>query len=70
MGYFSDQEITSKTGNHLGVLKLDINYTTLENYLNHLKLGKSGFAFIINEKHQFVYHLGKQYTHQREIWRV
>ena len=36
--------------------RLDISYETLEAYLNQLQLGQQGFAFIINENHEFVYH--------------
>ena len=38
------------------MLRLDISYETLEAYLNQLQLGQQGFAFIINENHEFVYH--------------
>lgn len=50
------QELVDEKGANLGVLRLDISYETLEAYLNQLQLGKQGFAFIINENHEFVYH--------------
>jgi len=50
------QELVDAKGANLGVLRLDISYETLEAYLNQLQLGQLGFAFIINEKHEFVYH--------------
>jgi possible sensor histidine kinase yesM len=50
------QELVDAKGANLGVLRLDISYETLESYLNQLQLGQQGFAFIINEKHEFVYH--------------
>ena len=50
------QELLDAKGADLGVLRLDISYETLEAYLNQLQLGQQGFAFIINEKHEFVYH--------------
>ena len=50
------QELVDAKGTNLGVLRLDISYETLEAYLNQLQLGQQGFAFIINEKHEFVYH--------------
>ncbi|MCY7061138.1 sensor histidine kinase [Streptococcus oralis] len=50
------QELVDAEGANLGVLRLDISYETLEAYLNQLQLGQQGFAFIINEKHEFVYH--------------
>lgn len=50
------QELVDAKGANLGVLRLDISYDTLEAYLNQLQLGQQGFAFIINENHEFVYH--------------
>ena len=50
------QELLDAKGANLGVLRLDISYETLEAYLNQLQLGQQGFAFIINENHEFVYH--------------
>ena len=35
---------------------MDIGYDSLQAYLDHLQLGKQGFSFIINQKHEFVYH--------------
>ncbi|MHB9782230.1 cache domain-containing sensor histidine kinase [Streptococcus sp. 10F2] len=50
------QEVRDKSGKNLGVLRLDLSYDTLANYLDHLKLGEDGFAFILNEQKEFVYH--------------
>lgn len=50
------QELVDAKGANLGVLRLDISYETLEAYLSQLQLGQQGFAFIINENHEFVYH--------------
>lgn len=50
------QEISNPEGENLGVLRLDIDYSTISNYLDHLDLGNDGFTFITNEKHEFVYH--------------
>lgn len=50
------QEIIGEAGQNLGVLRLDIDYGTLSHYLDKLNLGKEGFAFIINDQHEFVYH--------------
>ena len=50
------QELVDAQGVNLGVLRLDISYETLEAYLNQLQLGQQGFAFIVNENHEFVYH--------------
>ena len=50
------QEVVDQTGQNLGVVRLDIGYDSLQAYLDHLQLGKQGFGFIINQKHEFVYH--------------
>lgn len=50
------QEVTAKDGSNLGVLRLDIAYTTLATYLDALNLGQDGFSFIVNNQHEFVYH--------------
>ena len=50
------QEIVDEQGQNLGVLRLDIDYGTMADYLNQLNLGKNGFTFIINQEHEFVYH--------------
>ncbi len=50
------QELVDSQGANLGVLRLDIAYETIASYLNQLQLGREGFAFIVNEKHEFVYH--------------
>lgn len=50
------QEVVDKDGKNLGVIRLDIGYKTLEAYLDRLQLGKEGFTFIVNDKHDFVYH--------------
>ena len=50
------QELVDDQGTNLGVIRLDIAYETLASYLNQLQLGKDGFAFIVNNQHEFVYH--------------
>lgn len=50
------QEIVDGSGKNQGVLRLDIAYKSLEDYLDQLKLGKSGFTFIVDANGAFVYH--------------
>lgn len=50
------QAIKDTSGQTLGVLRLDIDYKRVSNYLDQLQLGDSGFAFIVNSQHHFVYH--------------
>ncbi|MGT2784141.1 cache domain-containing sensor histidine kinase [Streptococcus merionis] len=65
------QEVSDANGQNLGVLRLDIGYETLETYLDKLELGSTGFTFIINDQHQFVYHPeNKVYSSQVEMDRL
>lgn len=50
------QEVTDEQGNNLGVIRLDIDYHVLENYLKELSLGEEGYAFIINGNQEIIYH--------------
>lgn len=50
------QEILDVAGENRGVLRLDIAYNSLADYLDQLKLGKHGFPFIIDQQEAFVYH--------------
>lgn len=62
------QEVVDQTGQNLGVVRLDIGYDSLQAYLDHLQLGKQGFSFIINQKHEFVYHPKKAvYSSSQEM---
>ncbi|MBY5035298.1 sensor histidine kinase [Streptococcus gallolyticus] len=60
------REIVDARGKNKGVLRLDIDYHSLENYLDQLKLGKQGFAFIVNQKKEFVYHPQKTVYSSKE----
>lgn len=62
------QEVVDSQGNNLAVLRLDIAYDTLSRYLDRLQLGADGFTFIINSKHEFVYHPKKSvYSSSQEM---
>ncbi|WP_057489978.1 cache domain-containing sensor histidine kinase [Streptococcus orisasini] len=62
------QEVVDEQGRNLGVLRLDIGYATLKASLDQLNLGKSGFAFIVNKQHEFVYHPQKSvYSSSQEM---
>lgn len=50
------QEITDKQGHNLAILRIDISYKAIENYLQELKLGQQGYAFIVDSKNQAIYH--------------
>lgn len=49
-------EILDAEGANAGVLLMDIRYEVIENYLADLKLGKQGFAFILDDAGNVVYH--------------
>lgn len=55
------QEMFDKSGEHLGVVLLDIKYQVVEGYLDHLPLGELGFAFIMDDNKQVVYHPDPSY---------
>lgn len=50
------QEVQDSSGKNQGVLKIDLGYSSIGTYLKDLKLGQEGFAFIINQKGQYIYH--------------
>lgn len=55
------REIIDDAGEHLGVLLIDIDYNFIEDYLENLSLGESGYAFIINSNDGVVYHPDVEY---------
>ncbi len=50
------QEVKSDTGEHLGVIRLDVDYHELEKYVKELSLGKNGYAFVIQKDGMLIYH--------------
>ncbi|MBJ8326136.1 cache domain-containing sensor histidine kinase [Streptococcus pacificus] len=60
------QEVIDDKGQNLGVLRLDTGYETLETYLDQLKLGSSGFTFIVNDQKDFIYHPQKSVYSSKE----
>lgn len=50
------EEIVDEDGNNIGVAVIDIPYTSIENYLSELHLGENGYAFILNENQEVVFH--------------
>jgi len=55
------REIKSEQGENIGVLLIDIEYKVIEDYLENLDLGKTGFSFIVNDKSEVVYHMDPTY---------
>lgn len=50
------REITDDQGNHMGLLILDFSYAVIERFLQNLNLGNEGFAFILTDNGELVYH--------------
>lgn len=50
------REIVDENGDNLGVLLLDIGYRVIEDYLQGLDLGREGYAYILNDNYEVVYH--------------
>lgn len=50
------QEIKGWDDENLGVLLIDISYRVIESYLEQLNLGDTGYAFIVNDAMELVYH--------------
>jgi two-component system sensor histidine kinase YesM len=50
------QEIVDENENNLGVVVLDVPYTSFENFLMELQVGEDGFAFILNDLDEVVFH--------------
>jgi two-component system sensor histidine kinase YesM len=55
------REIKNKLGENIGVLLIDIRYKVIEDYLSDLDLGQTGYAFIINDNSEVVYHKDPSY---------
>lgn len=59
-------EIVEDKGENLGVLLLDIGYRAIEDYLHSMDLGKEGYAYILNDIHEVVYHPDSEYFTDNE----
>lgn len=49
-----------RTGQYLGTLFVDLNYGVIEGLCSDIRLGKSGYVFIINQAGDIVYHPRQQ----------
>lgn len=54
-------EITGDSGDNLGVLLMDMEYSVIEDHLRSLDLGKEGYVFLLNDKGEPVYHKDTSY---------
>jgi len=54
-------EITDPSGENLGVLLMDMEYSVVEDHLRSLDLGADGCVFLINDKGDLVYHKDTSY---------
>lgn len=49
-------EITDEQNNHLGVVLIDISYRFIEDYILSIDLGKQGYAYILDDEDNILYH--------------
>lgn len=68
------REIKNDQGKNIGVLLIDVQYKVIEDYLENLDLGNTGFSFILNANHEVVYHEDPAYFQneikQRELYEI
>ncbi|MCA1054935.1 sensor histidine kinase [Rossellomorea aquimaris] len=55
------REVRDESGQHLGVVLLDIQYKGIEDAFHDLMLGQNGYAFILNNSGELVYHRDPSY---------
>lgn len=49
-------EIVDENKEHLGVVLIDISYRFIEDYISSMDLGNSGYAYILDDKDNVLYH--------------
>lgn len=54
IGMAASHPVFDKAGNFRGVYSIDIEMNRISDFLNNLKIGNSGVAFIVNRKNQLV----------------
>ncbi len=62
-------EINDASGQHLGVVIIDLSYHFIEDYLHKLSLGDKGYAYIIDSEANMVYHPVKDLFRDKEAIR-
>lgn len=60
------RELKDEKDQHLGVLRIDLRYDTIESILQDLNLGEQGYAFILNQNKQVVYHPNPEFFSQED----
>lgn len=50
------REVVDAQGNHIGLLILDFSYEVIERFLSSLNLGTEGFAYLLSDHGELVYH--------------
>lgn len=60
------REISGDCDENIGVLFIDFKYDVIESILSELDLGSKGYAFILNEKDEVVYHEDTRYFEDDE----
>ena len=60
------QEIIDEKGRHVGLFILDFSYEVIERFLEDLNLGSEGFAFILSDANELVFHEDSAYFESPE----
>ncbi len=60
------QEVKDHDNENIGVLLIDIKYQVIEDYLGNMNLGEEGYAFIVNDMMDVVYHPDTIYFESEE----
>lgn len=55
------REIKDINGYHLGVVLIDIDYRAIDEYISRANLGDSGYAFILDNENNLVFHNDSSY---------
>lgn len=61
------RELVDDDGNNIGVMVMDLKYSVLDNYLSDLNLGEDGYAFILNNNDEVVYHKDTVYFEEPDM---
>lgn len=60
------QEVVDEDGAHVGLFTLDFSYEVIERFLYDLNLGSEGFAFILTDRDELVYHKDVSFFESKE----
>ncbi len=56
-----NQEVESQSGEHLGLIIIDLKYDFINDFINEKDLGNQGYIYILDDKEYLVYHPDTSY---------